>query len=56
MDYNDEMNYRISLCIAEEMLEKKMITQWDFNKINSFLIEKYNSKIGGLLSGNDLIN
>ena len=48
----DEMRYQISLSIAKTMLDQKLITASEFNKIDALLIQKYQPYIGGLNSRN----
>ena len=40
--YDREINYRIAMTVAKEMLSNGIISDKDFSKIKDFFIEKYN--------------
>jgi hypothetical protein len=46
--FEREKNYRVSLAIAKNMLEKGLINRKEFNKVDSMLVTKYQPVIGGL--------
>ncbi|GAX48515.1 SHOCT domain-containing protein [Lactococcus reticulitermitis] len=49
-----DMLYHISLSVAKSMLENGAISQTDYQKIDTILLEKYHPYFGGLLSPNAL--
>lgn len=46
--FEREKNYRVSIVIAKVMLSKNLITKYEYNKIDSMLIEKYKPILGSL--------
>lgn len=46
--FEGKKNYRVSIVIAKAMLERKIINEKDYIKINTMLISKYKPVIGGL--------
>lgn len=53
---HNEIMYQLSISIAKRMLENRLITVDDFEKMNCILLDKYNPYIGLLFSLKDLIN
>ncbi|MGX6991075.1 SHOCT domain-containing protein [Pseudolactococcus reticulitermitis] len=49
-----DMLYHISLSVAKSMLENGAISQTDYQKIDTILLEKYHPYLGELLSPNAL--
>ncbi|SET03051.1 SHOCT domain-containing protein [Anaerobranca gottschalkii] len=47
-EFQREKNYRVSMAIAKEMLEKGIINIEDYEKIKEIFIEKYNPLLGRL--------
>ena len=48
VQFKQEKNYRVSVALAKAMLGAGLISEKDYRKIDSILIEKYNPIIGSL--------
>ena len=48
----DDMRYQAALSVAKGMLEKGLITEEEYAKIDTRLLEKYRPYLGSLLSEN----
>jgi len=46
--FEREKNYRVALAIARSMLSKKIINEYDFQRIDTLLIDKFKPVFGGL--------
>lgn len=51
----EDMLYHIALSIAKTMLEKRLVSDEEFAKIDTMLLQRYRPYLGKLLSENDLI-
>ncbi|GFH40220.1 SHOCT domain-containing protein [Lactococcus insecticola] len=49
-EIKNDMMYSVSLSLAKSMLEKGIVTESDYRKIDAFLLEKYQPYIGLLLA------
>ena len=52
---HNEIMYQLSISITKKILDEKLITIEEFEKMNCILLEKYHPFIGELFSINDLI-
>ena len=52
MKIKDEIAYQITMNYLKEMLDKRIISQEEYNKISAELKEKYNAKISPLFLEN----
>ncbi|MHB1154621.1 MAG: SHOCT domain-containing protein [Eubacteriales bacterium] len=50
-----EMNYRIAMTIAKDMLRNGVITEAEYAVIDTIMIEKFRSILYGLYPQNNLI-
>lgn len=48
VQFKQEKNYRVSVALARAMLCAGLISEKDYRKIDSMLIDKYNPVIGSL--------
>lgn len=53
--FRAEKLYRISLSLAETMLEKGILSREEFSEIDTMLLQKYRPILGTLLAGKPLI-
>lgn len=53
--FKAEKLYQMSLFVAKTMLEKGIISENEYSKINTILLEKYHPILGTLLAGKPLI-
>ena len=49
-DFKREQLYQASMAIARVMLNKKIITESEYNQINTIMLEKYRPLLGGLIT------
>lgn len=54
-EFHAEKMYLLCLGTAKSMLEKGVISEDEFSKIDTILLEKYKPTLSTLLSGKDLI-
>lgn len=54
-EIREDMLYHIALSIAKSMLEKHLVSDEEFAKIDTMLLQRYRPYLGKLLSENDLI-
>ena len=47
-----EINYQMSILLAQKLFDEGAISKSEFNKIDQLLIEKYNPYLGRLTSPN----
>lgn len=52
--FRSERRYQISLSIAKTMLRKGVISEEEYKRIDTILLEKYRPILGTLLSGKPL--
>ena len=46
--FEREKNYRLTLAITKTMLSEKIITEHEYRKIDTMLVEKYRPILGSL--------
>ena len=46
--FEREKNYRVSLTIAKAMLAQRLISDLEYRKINSILLDKYRPPLGSI--------
>ena len=46
--FEREKNYRVALAIAKTMLAQRLISDLDYKKIDSILLDKYHPPLGSI--------
>ena len=54
-EFRAELRYRVSLSVAKSMLKEGVISQEEYQQIDTILLEKYRPTLGTLLAGKPLI-
>ena len=53
-EFRAELRYRMSLAVAQAMLEEGAITREEYRQIDTMLLEKHRPVLGTLLAGKPL--
>lgn len=53
-DFNNEMNYGITMSYVKKLKKAGIITDDEYNKIDTIMLQKYRPILGRLLSGKTL--
>lgn len=53
-DFNNEMNYGITMSYVKKLKKAGIITADEYNKIDTIMLQKYRPILGRLLSGTTL--
>ena len=54
-EFRAELRYRMSLSVARAMLKEGVISQEEYQQIDTILLEKHRPTLGTLLAGKPLI-